>query len=56
MNQWPQHPTLYEVNTWAWLADLNRQAEGRLTLADVPQAELERMASYGFDGLWDPHL
>jgi hypothetical protein len=52
MSEWPQHPTVYEVNTWAWLADLSRQAEGRLTLADVPQAELERMASYGFEGVW----
>jgi glycosidase len=52
MNEWPQYPTVYEINTWAWLTDLSRQAEGRLTLADVPQAELERIASYGFDGVW----
>jgi glycosidase len=52
MNDWPRHPTIYEINTWAWLTDLSEQYEGRVTLADVPQAELARIAGYGFDGLW----
>ena len=49
---WPENPTVYEINTWAWLTDLSSQAGARVTLADVPQAEMERIASYGFDGLW----
>jgi hypothetical protein len=42
---------VYEINTWAWLIDLSKQTETRLTLANVPQAELERIASYGFHGV-----
>lgn len=52
MSIWPNCPTVYEINTWVWLTDLSRQAGKRLTLADVPQPELERIANYGFDGVW----
>jgi hypothetical protein len=52
MNAWPNYPTLYEINTWVWLADLSQQAGQRVTLVDVPQPELERIADYGFDGVW----
>lgn len=52
MNEWPKYPTVYEINTWAWLTGLSGQTEQRLTLADVPQAELERIAGYGYDGVW----
>jgi hypothetical protein len=52
MDSWPKYPTVYEINTWVWLGELSR-AHGRpLTLGDVPQAELERLAGYAFDGLW----
>lgn len=50
--RWPTNPLVYEINTWPWLHDLSQAAGLRLTLADVPQAELERLASYGFDGVW----
>jgi glycosidase len=52
MQPWPMFPTIYEINTWAWLTDLSQQASKRLTLSEVPQAELERIAAYGFDGVW----
>ena len=52
MLEWPTNPVIYEINTWAWLSDLSRAAGRPVTLADVPQAELERLAAYGFDGLW----
>jgi len=52
MQPWPLFPTIYEINTWAWLTDLSQQASKRLTLSQVPQAELERIAAYGFDGVW----
>jgi hypothetical protein len=52
MNHWPTHPVVYEINAWVWLEELSWQAGRRLTLADVPQAELERLAGYGFDALW----
>ncbi|MET0622878.1 MAG: alpha-amylase family glycosyl hydrolase [Pyrinomonadaceae bacterium] len=52
MDSWPKYPTVYEINAWVWLGELSR-AHGRpLTLGDVPQAELERLAGYGFDALW----
>lgn len=52
MNSWPRHPTVYEINTWAWLTDLSRDRARRVTLGDVPQAELERLASQGFAAVW----
>jgi hypothetical protein len=26
MNEWPKYPTVYEINTWAWLTGLSGQA------------------------------
>jgi hypothetical protein len=52
LNNWPQNPTLYEINAWAWLEQLSRRAGQPITLGNVPQAELERIAAYGFDGIW----
>jgi hypothetical protein len=49
---WPAHPLLYEINTWPWLQELSAAAGTHVTLADVPQAELERIAALGFDGVW----
>ncbi|MEZ4768222.1 MAG: alpha-amylase family glycosyl hydrolase [Caldilineales bacterium] len=49
---WPNNPVLYEINTWVWLDDLSRRAGERITLATVPEAELDRLAGYGFDGIW----
>ena len=49
---WPNFPVLYEINTWVWLAELSRQAGEKITLANVPDDELDRLASYGFDGVW----
>jgi len=49
---WPAHPLVYEVHTWAWLGELEHAAGRRLTLADVPETEIERLAALGFDALW----
>lgn len=46
------YPLVYEINTWAWLGDLGQEAGHRVTLGNVPQAELERLADYGFHALW----
>ena len=51
------HPHLYEINTWAWLEELSRTAGRRLTLADVPGEEWDRLRALGFDlvyllGVW----
>ena len=47
-----KHPTVFEINTWVWLAELGRAAGRRVTLGEVPQSEIERIASYGFDAVW----
>lgn len=52
MTNWPNNPTLYEINAWAWLEQLSRAAGQPVTLDSVPEAELARIASYGFDGVW----
>lgn len=52
MNHWPNYPVVYEINAWLWLHELSQQAGHRITLAVVPQAELERLAALGFDGIW----
>jgi len=49
---WPPHPVLYEINTKAWLHDLSEKAGRPVTLGSVPPEELERLADFGFDGLW----
>jgi hypothetical protein len=52
MSDFRDHPLVFEINTWAWLSDLSREAGHTVTLGNVPQAELERLAGYGFDALW----
>ena len=27
MSTWPRYPTIYEINTWVWLAELSAKAE-----------------------------
>lgn len=49
---WPNSPVVFEINTWVWLDELSRRTGDRVTLANVPEEELDRLASYGFDGLW----
>ena len=54
---WRANPHLYQLNTWAWLDELSDAAGRRLTLADVPDAEWDRIGDLGFDfvyllGLW----
>jgi glycosidase len=50
--KWPTCPAVYEINTWPWLTDLSREANHRVTLGNVPDAELNRLADYGFDAIW----
>lgn len=52
MADWPQRPTLYEINTWAWLHDLSQRHRRNLTLAEVPPQEWDVLAEYGFDAVW----
>jgi hypothetical protein len=49
MIDWPRHPALYGISTWPRLREMSVAAAKRITLADVPQPELERIAALGFD-------
>ena len=51
MARWPQFPTLYEINTWVWLAKLSASYGRRVELRSVPAAEWDRVAKLGFDGV-----
>lgn len=46
------HPSLYQINTRVWLTELSRQAGRKLTLEDVPDAELDRLTELGFEWIW----
>jgi hypothetical protein len=49
---WPNHPFIYEINTWAWLHDLSSRLQRQVTLDTVPTEEWDRLASFGFHGIW----
>lgn len=49
---WPTCPTVYEINTWVWLHNLSWEAKHPVTLGNVPETELKRLADYGFDAIW----
>jgi hypothetical protein len=44
--------SLYEINTRVWLSSLSAAAGRGLTLADVPDDEIGRIAARGFDLVW----
>ena len=52
MPRWPRFPVVYEINAWVWLRELSEAAGAAVTLATVPEAELDRIAALGFDGVW----
>lgn len=49
----PARPTLYGAYAHVWLRDLAPHRPGqRATLADIPDAELDRLRDVGIDWLW----
>ena len=52
MALWPRYPTLYEINTWVWLAELGKWYGKPIDLNSVPAAEWDALATYGFDAVW----
>ncbi|MHB8970770.1 MAG: alpha-amylase family glycosyl hydrolase [Pirellulaceae bacterium] len=52
MKPWPEHPVIYEVNTWVWLRELAQTHQRSLDLCTVPPDEWDRIASLGFDAVW----
>ncbi len=49
---WDPYPTVFEINTWAWLTDLCRKYGRKSSLSSVPAAEWDAIAAYGFDSIW----
>ena len=45
-------PCLYQVNTRVWLTELSQLLNRRATLDDLPDSELDRWQSQGFDWIW----
>ena len=52
MRTMPKYPSLYEINTRVWLRALSDRLGRRVTLADVPDNEIDRLADRGFDWVW----
>jgi len=49
---WPHYPSVYEVNTWVWLAELSQKYGKKVTLSSVSAVEWNAIAAYGFDAVW----
>ena len=52
MRALPAQPSLYQINTRAWLTGLSGALGRRATLDDVPDTELDRLGELGFDWVW----
>jgi glycosidase len=48
----PKSPSLYQVNTRVWLTELSNKLGRKANLDDIPDEELDKLASYGFDWIW----
>src|SRR6516162_6412415 len=48
----PRYPSLYQVNTRVWLTELRRKLNRAVTLENIPEAELDKIAALGFDWIW----
>jgi len=49
---WQPSPKIYEINTWVWLRQLSEDYNQTITLANVPEEEIKKLASYRFDAIW----
>ena len=48
MRALPARPSLYRINARVWLTELSRQLRKTVTLDEIPDAELDRLAQMGF--------
>jgi hypothetical protein len=46
------YPSLYQINTRVWLRTLSDRVGQPVLLGEVPDSELDRLASLGFDWIW----
>ena len=47
-----RYPSLFQINTRVWLTELSRALRRQVTLDDIPDAALDRLAERGFDWVW----
>lgn len=47
-----RHPSLYQINTRVWLHSLSQRYSQNIKLAQVPEEELDQLASLGFEWIW----
>jgi hypothetical protein len=47
-----RYPSLCQINTRVWLTELSRNLDRPATLADIPDADIDRLAETGFDWVW----
>ncbi len=47
-----KYPSLYQINTRVWLTELSENLGRPATLDDIPDQELDRLQSMGFDFIW----
>lgn len=52
MRRWPEHPVIYEINTWVWLDELGSGKKAPVTLATVPQKIWDTIAALKVDAVW----
>lgn len=43
---------IYEINTAAWLSRLSQQSDRPITLEDIPQQEVDKLALFNIDTVW----
>jgi len=48
----PRYPSLYQINTRVYLAELSKSLGRAAGLDDFPDAEIDRLAALGFDWIW----
>lgn len=48
----PEHPIIYEINTFVWLNTLSRNCGYPVTLNNVPEETVEELAALGVDAIW----
>jgi hypothetical protein len=46
------YPSLYQINTRVWMTELARDVGRSVTLDDITDSELDRLAGMGFDWVW----
>lgn len=49
---WRKRPIIYEIHTWAWLADLSARYRQPITLGEVPGEEWDALAALHVDAVW----